>query len=380
MDEKFDYNNILNEKKIKIYSKTSYNEAEVIEKYKNGEYRIVTEQARYPLDKMEEIFSNYVLQPEYQRRRVWDTKKKSKLIESFIINVPIPPIFLYEYEYSEYEVMDGLQRITTILSFLKNDFRLEGLELWEELNGKQYDELPDEIKAGINRRYVSAIILLKETASTSDKEMWMKKFVFERLNTGGMTLSPQEIRNALYSGELNTRIISMAEMGLFKEMWGLMDENYIRRMEDCELVLRFLAYKSAIENNITKSTAKVLDNYSELTTDLDSSNVDTLEKLFKSTVQASHHLFGINAFKSNIKNKNSEKMIYDTIMLSVAKFMEKNPEIDIFKFENNILEEKKYEIIEKYKESDFNGKYTALSVVRKRVEIFEKFLEKNLNG
>ncbi|RNA78453.1 DUF262 domain-containing protein, partial [Staphylococcus aureus] len=77
---------------------------------------------------------DYILNPEFQRRHRWDATRKSKLIESFIMNVPIPPIFLYEFEYSKYEVMDGLQRLTAISQFYKDEFILQDLGEWKELN------------------------------------------------------------------------------------------------------------------------------------------------------------------------------------------------------------------------------------------------------
>ena len=112
---------------------------EINAKYKRGEIRIVTEQARYPIDSIETMLDSgkYKLDPEYQRRKRWDTARKSRLIESFIMNVPLPPIFLYEYSYAKYEVMDGLQRLTSIYSFYKGEFALDGLEYWVELEGKK---------------------------------------------------------------------------------------------------------------------------------------------------------------------------------------------------------------------------------------------------
>ena len=104
---------------------------------------------------------NYELNPDFQRRRRWNNEKKSKLIESFIMNVPIPPIFLYENDFSHYEVMDGLQRLTTIYDFYTDKFELEGLQLWRELNGRTYSSLPEKVKKGIDRRYLSSIILLQ---------------------------------------------------------------------------------------------------------------------------------------------------------------------------------------------------------------------------
>ena len=93
-------------------------------KYKRGDIRIVTEQARYPIKSIRGMLASgdYKLNPEYQRRKRWSNTRKSRLIESFIMNVPLPPVFLYEYEYSKYEVMDGLQRLTSI-----NDFYMPGL-------------------------------------------------------------------------------------------------------------------------------------------------------------------------------------------------------------------------------------------------------------
>jgi uncharacterized protein with ParB-like and HNH nuclease domain len=175
------------------------------EKYKKGEIRIVTEQARYPLDSIETMLDSqkYILNPEYQRRKRWDNTRKSRLIESFIMNVPIPPIFLYEVDYSIYEVMDGLQRLTAIYDFYKGKFDLEGLEYWQELNGRNYKNLPQQVKRGIDRRYLSSIVLLQETAKSSEEADFLKQIVFERLNSGGEKLTPQETRNALHNGKFN---------------------------------------------------------------------------------------------------------------------------------------------------------------------------------
>ena len=142
----------------------SLSDEEINEKYSKGLIRIVTEQARYPLNTIVAMIDSedYELNPEFQRRYRWDKKKKSRLIESFIMNVPIPPIFLYEYKYSHYEVMDGLQRLTTIYEFYRDKLVLEDLEEWPELIGRKYSELPEQIKRGIDRRYLSSIILLQE--------------------------------------------------------------------------------------------------------------------------------------------------------------------------------------------------------------------------
>lgn len=369
----FDYNAVLKIGSQKTESTVSFDEEEIVNKYRAGEYRIVTEQARYPLANLKDIFEEYNLTPDYQRRRVWDSKRKSRLIESFIINVPIPPVFLYEYKFSSYEVMDGLQRITAILDFFDNQFKLEGLDLWAELNGKYYRDLPEEIRTAVKRRYLSAIILLKETADNDTKEKLMKRFVFERLNTGGIELSPQEIRNALYTSDFNDRLIKMAESKPFRELWGKLEDDSYSRMEDCELVLRFFAYKSACKNKLAKSTIYILDLYAEKAKGFSSKDIDVLEQLFYETLEIVRILFGETAFKSDENSKKSEKMIYDAVMLCCAELIEEGYKEKLNKIEIKNIAEKKYGIINE-NQKIFNGKYTSIRNVNERITIFKKFL------
>ncbi|NJS11075.1 MAG: DUF262 domain-containing protein [Microcoleus sp. CSU_2_2] len=138
----------------KIWAKTS--EVEINEKYESGEKRILTEINREKLPSFVEALSKnpkYMnLRPFYQRRARWDIKMQSRLIESFLINIPVPPIILYEIDYYSYEVMDGQQRITAIQDFYTNKFALTGLELWPELNKLKYEQLPGRTKADIQSR------------------------------------------------------------------------------------------------------------------------------------------------------------------------------------------------------------------------------------
>jgi len=172
------------------------NDDEINVKYGKRELRIVTEMNREQLPNFVEALKRsgwMELRPFYQRRPRWDPIRQSKLIESFIMNIPVPPLFVYESDLAKYEVMDGQQRITAIRDFYTNKLKLEGLEQWPELNGRIYDKLPSEIKKGIDRRSISYIVLLKESAVTSEEEALLRQQVFERLNTGGIKLSQQEI-------------------------------------------------------------------------------------------------------------------------------------------------------------------------------------------
>ena len=111
-------------------------------KYTKRELRIVTESNREQLPNFVEALKRpgwMELRPFYQRRPRWDKVRQSKLIESFIMNIPVPPLFVYESDLAKYEVMDGQQRITALLDFYTNKLELQGLEQWPELNGRIYD-------------------------------------------------------------------------------------------------------------------------------------------------------------------------------------------------------------------------------------------------
>ncbi len=218
------------------------------------------------------------LRPEYQRRLRWDNKKKSRLIESFLMNVPVPPVFLYEKSIGDFEVMDGQQRLNAILEFFDGTLNLEGLEVWRALNGKQFGQLPPLVKKGLERATVSTITLTPEDDETNPYARALRSQVFDRLNTGGEKLNAQELRNALNGGPFNEALIAMAGIRPFTDAWGipshdehmlsdntadviLRDNVLYRRMADVEIVLRFFAFKDPAK--IAGSVRKMLDDASE---------------------------------------------------------------------------------------------------------------------
>ncbi len=364
------------------------------EKYIKGETRLVTEQARYPLPTLKELFGKetaYELQPDFQRRKGrWDNDKKSKLIESFIINVPVPPVFLYEVSYANYEVMDGLQRISTIIDFYNDQFELSGLDLWSELNGMKYSELPEKIKEGIDRRYLSSIILLNESASSPEKAIKMKQLVFERLNTGGETLKGQEIRNAIYNGKMNERCLKLSENAIFKKLWGLKDDNasasdkdtLYREMGDVELVLRFFAMRFV--DKFTVKLDNFLDSYLKNANLYPDETIDKLEDLFVRNVNIAYDLFGDNAFKIYKHRYSSlnwgsvaEKYIYDPMMLALTQLQITDDEI--LKVDKDKLKQEIQKFYSTY-EDDFDGKKQSRSDIKRRAELIYNFLSDFFNS
>ena len=284
---------------------------EINKKYRDGEIRIVTEQARYPLNTISSMVhsDSYKLNPEYQRRHRWTDKKRSLLIESLIMNVPIPPVFLYEYEYSSYEVMDGLQRLTAIASFYDDDFSLEGLAKWPELNGKKYSNLPRLVQQGIDRRYISSIILLHETAKSREEAENLKQMVFDRINSGGEKLTGQEKRNANFDGKLNRLCLKLSANEHLCKTWGIpledpesdpvhserAENKLFKTMGDVELVLRFFAYRQRKE--LQKGSLELyLDSYLEKGNYFSVELLNRLELLFIDTIKLVYEVFGEKAF------------------------------------------------------------------------------------
>jgi hypothetical protein len=116
--------------------------------------------------------------------------------------------------------MDGQQRITSVRDFYTNALELTGLEMWPELNGRIYQKLPDRVKAGIDRRSITSIVLLKESTADEEAATFLRETAFERLNTGGVKLERQEIRNAMYQGRLNDLLLELSREDLFRHIWG----------------------------------------------------------------------------------------------------------------------------------------------------------------
>lgn len=284
------------------------------QKYVTGEVRIVTEQARYPLNTIAGMVasSDYELNPEFQRRHRWSEDKQSRLIESFIMNVPVPPVFLYEDEYSHFEVMDGLQRLTAIASFYNDELALTGLREWRELNGRRYSQLPTQVRRGVDRRYLSSIILLRETAKSREEAERLKQMVFERINSGGEALKDQEARNAIYNGPLNRLCIELSRNAYLCRLWDIpepteeelrtgrvpletTENERFRTMFDVELVLRFFAHRQRRRVK-TGAFGPYLDLYLKQGNAFSHTTLAELRQLFEQTVHLVWDVLGPSAF------------------------------------------------------------------------------------
>lgn len=336
-------------------TKLKATDEELNSRYAKGEVRIVTEQARYPLTGIlgmlrEEINGEggekelrYKLDPEYQRRHRWSNERKSRLIESFLMNVPVPPVFLYERDLARFEVMDGRQRLTALSDFYADKFELAGLQYWSDLDGRKYSQLPSKIKDGIDRRYISSVILLKETAVDDAQAAMLKKMVFERLNSGGVKLGSQETRNAVYNGPLNKLCLELSENEKFRRMWGIPldpkpeeaddDEEEIEdaaddstqagirmfeKMEDAELVLRFFAYRKIGEFKAgLNKISEFLDRFMVAGNKFPEEGLKEYRLMFEATVQFLWDVLGAETFTVlDTPKRRPTKIVYDPLMFA----------------------------------------------------------------
>lgn len=261
MPQDTENNDILKELEASEPEAFSGTEADIVDKYNTGQARIVVQRNDFLVPNVLQMVQNREilnLAPSYQRRKRWDETKKSHLIESLLMNIPIPPVFLYEQDLARYEVMDGQQRLDAIRGFFNNEFALRNLVKWPELNGRQYEDLPSRIQAGLNRRGLAAVIILTESGESEESALEIRQYVFERLNTGGEKLNAQEVRNCIYASPFNDMLIALARTPEFTGAWAippkepdephkvsksLIKNRLYSTMADCEIALRFFTLR-----------------------------------------------------------------------------------------------------------------------------------------
>lgn len=202
---------------------------------------------------------NYIYIPEYQRDFTWDEERQSKLIESIILGLPIPFIFVAENKDSSWEIVDGSQRIRTIHSFVTNQLRLKNLKSITSLNGYTFNELDKSRQGKILSTALRIIVLSEETTDNVKKDM------FERINRGSDLLKPMEKRKGIYTGKFTLFIYDYCHENIKYQELIQIDKWLIKRQEWEELLLRFFAITDTkiYEKGIDGGIANFLDDYLE---------------------------------------------------------------------------------------------------------------------
>ncbi len=257
---------------------------------------LVTSVVDYNLSTLSDLIrdKNIDLSPGYQRRNRWEPSRKSALIESFLINVPVPPIFLNEDNYGEYSIIDGKQRLTAIHEFLTGNLRLTGLKIFPEINDLQFHELPAKLQSVIKTRpTLRAVIILRQ----SDEDI--KYEVFRRLNTGGVKLNAQEVRNSVHTGTFNKVLLQLSEDKDFHRLLGIKIKSkskIYQEMNDVELVLRYFAFRdywTEFDGGITRR----LDSYMADNKNMAGDEINDAHNDFLNTLSVVDAIWEDNAFR-----------------------------------------------------------------------------------
>ena len=230
-----------------------------------------------------------ILDPEFQRRYVWDNKKASLLIESVLLEVPIPVIYLAEEDDGKFTVIDGQQRLRSFFRFLNNEFKLRGLSVLSDLNGKYFKDLDKEKQRKIEDTTLRVIEIRKESHPD------VKFEIFERLNVGAVKLKDQELRNCIYRGKYNDLIKELAEDKDFLSLLGLKEPH--KRMDDRELVLHCLAFYNRTYLKYKPPMKQFLNREMENNRNISEEKIRELRRVFKETVSMVKSVFGNNAFR-----------------------------------------------------------------------------------
>lgn len=277
--------------------------------------RVYTDKKDFTLSNIREMFDegDIIPQPDYQRDYVMDQKQASKLVESILIGIPIPTVYLCEELDNTYSIIDGQQRMTSFVKYLKNEFALKGLEELTDLNGKKFSELDKNYQRNIKSSTLSSIILLKESQE-------LKYEIFARLNQGAVKLKPQELRNCIYRGTFNNLIEEIANNNKYlPELF--IEKN--KRKNYQEYVLRFFALRNF--NDYSSSMTKTMNDFMVTHQDDNEKSIEESKKLFNSTIDIVKQVMGESAFcgldreKGIITNKFSGS-VYDSIIIPFSMF------------------------------------------------------------
>jgi uncharacterized protein with ParB-like and HNH nuclease domain len=284
-----------------------------------------------------------LLADDFQRRRVWDDTKASRLIESLLINVPIPVCYLAELEEGVSSVIDGQQRLTAIYRYLTDDLKLRSLKIRSDLNKSKFSQLGVTDRRNFNVRFIRCVLILKE----SDPKI--RLHVFDRLNSNSVRLNRQELRNSLYRGSLNSLVKDLSKNDTFKKLRRAKDVE--KRMNDCEMILRFFAFYFN-GNNYQGRLSEFLDDYLQSGMKFSSQVLEEHQKFFLRTIEVVDTIFGENAFRrydvvNNIWKTSINRAIYDIMMLYFTKLSSEDAErykdaiINEFKdlFDNPVFED-----------------------------------------
>ena len=309
------------------------------------------------------------LAPDFQRHaNIWKEGAKSRLIESILIRIPLPAFYIDATNEDKWLVVDGLQRLSALKQFMNDKtLRLRGLEYLTNFEGKTYDEIERRYQRRIQETQVTVYLIEKGTPPE------VKYNIFKRINTGGLPMSPQEIRHALNPGNATKFLAKLARSNEFEQVTNLSDSRKMR-MEDREFILGSVAFMLTSYKNyqsetrdlfLTKALSKI-NNMSE-------SELGAIENNFKKAMVAAWEIFEINAFRK-VSQKQKKKFPINKALFEVW-----SVNLSLLSDEQlDILKQHKEQLIEKFRNYvDEDGEFrTSISQAAEKIEYRFKIIEK----
>lgn len=327
---------------------------------------------------------NELVKPELQRKYVWDKTEASRFIDSLLLGLPVPSIFLAKTPNEKLLIIDGYQRIMTVYDYVRGIFagdnKVFKLSRSEKINskwrGKAFSELTDTEQRKVRNTTIHAIIFLQQHPTGDDTSLYQ---VFERINTSGRTLMPQEIRNCVYQGSFNTLLFELNKLPNWRRLFGSNEED--QRMRDIEFILRFFALNSPEFEALTQeniSLKKFLNQFLGKFANLTEAQIVNYRTRFTTCINFLYENLGTNAFNnvsSTIPGKfspNFSPTIFDSITIATDQLTQAG-----FILQTGTIQENRNELLhdEEYKFS-ISKETMRKEAIQKRIQKVKTILYK----
>ena len=302
-----------------------------------------------------------------------DEKKASKLIESVLLQIPIPTVYLCEENDGTLSIIDGQQRLTSFVKFLKNEFELKNLEEYTEFNGKKFADLDKSIQRTIKNTSIHSIVIKKESQE-------LKYEIFSRLNQGSTSLKPQELGNCIYRGSFNNMLEEIASNNKTLEFL-VGTEN--KRKNYQENILRYFALKNFQE--YSSSISRTLNLFMEKHQNDSKGEIEKYKKDFNSKIDIIKQVLGEDAFfgydraKGKMMNKFSGST-YDSIIIGFSMFNNHDIMANADTIRNRIKEMKmKDSVYQDYTYAATGSKVRVIGRIMKIYDLLAEIIEKKGN-
>lgn len=252
----------------------------------------------FEIKRMIEETEELVLAPPFQRKKVWTVKQKRELVESLLVGIPIPVIYVFEDEFGIKQMVDGRQRTSAIIDFMNGEYALDNLKMLPKFDGARFSDLPPLYRGRLERYQLLVYVIEPPTPEQ------MKYDIFDRVNRGGTRLNNQEMRNALYTGQSTELLRVLSNLHSFKQATGRSIKAV--RMRDQYVILRFLAFylwrigqlDFAYRNNLDDLLATAMRYLNKA----ESLVLEDLSAVFDKAMQQAFDVLGEDVFRFPIKN------------------------------------------------------------------------------